>query len=137
MAVPPADGARPPRARAQPDAPAPVAAPLTLEGALRALLRDEVRRVLRDELGALVAQVAPQRTSPEEYLSVKRAATIAGVSQGTVRGWIRTGRLPEHRAGRLVRVRHADLVALLARGRRERVPTVDEQAERILARRRA
>ena len=70
------------------------------------MIRDEVRRALAEAI------------QPDEYLATREAAGIAGVAVGTIRRWVREGRLPEHRAGRVVRVRRSDLEKLLRSGRR-------------------
>lgn len=50
------------------------------------------------------------------YISVAQAARILCVDEGTVRLWIRQGRLPAVRVGggRVVRILRADLALLLA-----------------------
>lgn len=89
------------------------------------LVRDEVRRVLAET------------TQPDEFLTTADAAKVAKVAQGTVRRWIRDGRLAPHHAGRELRVRRSDLDALMhdhGRGDRERSP--EELAEDFVRRRR-
>jgi excisionase family DNA binding protein len=71
---------------------------------LRALVRDVVREELtRDK----------SPPEPAGHLSTRAAAEHAGVAMGTIRRWIRDGKLPELRAGRHLRVRRADVDALL------------------------
>ena len=49
-----------------------------------------------------------------DYLDVTRIASITGTHRNTVRGWIRSGRLPAVRLGeRLLRVRRSDLDAFV------------------------
>jgi excisionase family DNA binding protein len=79
---------------------------VTLEATIRELVRVEVRRALADV------------TRPDEYLSTRGAAAFADVAPGTIRRWIREGRLAGHRAGRVVRVKRADLERLLREGGR-------------------
>lgn len=71
-------------------------------------LEDQIRRIVREEL---------QRASADhvDYLTTRDAAAVAKVAEGTIRRWIRSGRLPTHRAGRVMRVRRTDLVELLKR----------------------
>ena len=76
------------------------------ETALRALVSEEVRRVLREELGRAGAQ--------HEYLKVGSAAKVVGVSPDTIRGWVDGGQLRRYGLGRLVLVRRDELEALLA-----------------------
>lgn len=87
---------------------------------LYAAIREVVREVVREELRA-AQQV-------DEFLTVAQAAQLADVSRGTIRRWIKLGQLTEHRAGPRLRVRRADLVALLAAPRRGHVPP-DESPE--------
>jgi excisionase family DNA binding protein len=72
----------------------------------RALIADIAREVIREEL---VNVTAPA----DSYLSTQDAAELADVSTGTIRRWIREGKLPPHRAGRLVRVRRAELERMM------------------------
>ncbi len=80
-----------------------------LEQALRSLVREEVRQVVRDELGMLASSQATPRNVAESYLSVAKAAHVADVAPGTIRAWIRAGRLESRRAGRVLRVGRAEL----------------------------
>jgi excisionase family DNA binding protein len=59
-----------------------------------------------DERADLAAAV-----SPEQRLSVAKAAELADVAPDTLRRAIRAGQLPAYRAGTRLKVRHADLVA--------------------------
>ncbi|CAN5178707.1 hypothetical protein BH11MYX1_BH11MYX1_04460 [soil metagenome] len=68
---------------------------------------DMVRRIVREELAAVVTKPAA------EYLSTAEAAELARVAPGTIRRWIREQRIEQHRAGREVRVKRADLEKLL------------------------
>jgi excisionase family DNA binding protein len=74
-----------------------------LEG-LRALIAD----VVRSELG--------KNAEPDEYLSTFAAADFAKVAPGTIRRWVKRGKLRDHRAGRLMRIRRSDLERLLRDG---------------------
>ena len=90
----------------------------TLEGLMRAMLRE----VVRDEIRAAIAEAATdgahafRNTDPGGYLSVARAAKHADVAPGTIRAWIRKGRLQSRRAGRVLRVSRAELETFLATG---------------------
>jgi excisionase family DNA binding protein len=82
-------------------------------------VRAEVRAALADRAG------------PASYLSTRAAASMAGVAEGTVRRWIREGRLTGHRAGRVLRVSADELRRLLAGPRRsDGAPTPEELARR-------
>lgn len=90
-------------------------------------LRAFIAQVVRDEL----ARQRPAAPAADEYLSVARAAAVADVAPGTVRRWIREGRLVGHHAGRVLRVRRTDLEALLrGGGRRDRELTAEQLADR-------
>jgi excisionase family DNA binding protein len=87
------------------------------------------------KIAAEVARQLAARDRPAEYLTTDGAAALAGVAAGTIRRWIREGRIDEHRAGRMVRVRRADMEALLARGRRRPADAIGSQTPEQLARR--
>lgn len=81
----------------------------SLEETIRAIVRDELARAERERTAA---------SSSDEYLSTGDAAKLADVASGTIRRWIREGKLTEHRAGRLVRIKRADLEEYLRAGGR-------------------
>lgn len=96
------------------------------------ILRDAIAAIVREE----VAKLAPRQV--DDYLTVNAAAEFASVATGTVRRWVREGLIAEHRAGRSLRVKRADLERLLAapasaRKSRDESP---EALARSLARRR-
>ncbi len=97
-----------------------MSAPATLESSLRSIVRD----VVREELRAALSERGERNTrgldgNENGYLSIARAAKFADVAPGTLRRWIRTGRLPVRRAGRVYRIGRAELEDFLARdGRR-------------------
>ena len=94
-----------------------------VELGLRALIADIVREVFRDELHKLAG---PRQ---DDYLSTRSAAELADVADGTIRRWIREGRLPPHRAGRLVRVCRADLERMMKDGGRRHDLAVARRSE--------
>lgn len=75
-------------------------------------VRAFVREVVREELAAR-AETSSDR---DRYLATADAAELAGVAEGTIRRWVREGRVPGHRAGRVLRVRASDVHRLLASG---------------------
>lgn len=86
--------------------------PNTLEAAIRAIVREEVRAAVAEVL----TRNAPARAADEGgYVSIGGAAAFAAVHPGTLRRWIRTGRLPVRRAGRVYRIARAELEAFLER----------------------
>ena len=98
------------------------------EGALRALVSEEVRRALREELSRMPSQ--------DEFLPVTDAARIAAVHADTIRAWIAMGRLVRYSAGRELRVKQSNLESFLRAG-----PATDgdispeQEARRFLAQR--
>ena len=96
-------------------------------------LRPRICEVVREEL-------ATQRPAAADvYLSTRAAAAVADVAPGTIRRWLAEGRLTGHHAGRVLRIRRADLEQLLAaaprRSRRPRVMpdlTPEQRARRDL-----
>lgn len=75
------------------------------EGALRELIRDAVREVLREE-----RVFAPR----EEFIKVADAARLAAVTPATIRDWMGRGKLKRYHAGRELRVDCAELKRMLA-----------------------
>src|SRR5690349_21512095 len=94
-----------------------------LENGLRALITEIVRK----EVHAALAEV----NTRDQYLPTRAAARFADVAPGTIRRWIRQGRLASHHAGRVVRVRRADLEMLLRAGQRS--PSSTDVAPEVLA----
>lgn len=89
------------------------------EAALRGLIEEAVRKVLREERAGAPAG---------EYLSVADAARAAAVTPPTIRDWIRAGRLARYHAGRELRVRRDDLERLLGAPAPAPSGTTPEQA---------
>jgi excisionase family DNA binding protein len=77
-------------------------------------LRAFVREVVREEL----AGRAETSIDRDRYLATAEAAQLASVAEGTIRRWVRDGRVTGHRAGRVLRVRLSDMHRLLAGGGR-------------------
>ena len=84
------------------------------ENGLRALITEIVRKEVRTALA--------EATMLDQYLPTRTAAKVADVAPGTIRRWIREGRLASHHAGRVVRVRRTDLETLLRVGHASRSP---------------
>lgn len=79
----------------------------SLEAMIRAIVREEI-----------AASRAPASTTP--YLSTEEAAAYAKVDPGTVRRWIREGKLTRYEAGRELRVSTAELEKQMKPGARSR-----------------
>jgi len=77
----------------------------TFEALVRRLVRDAVR----EELTAFAQTPGALRNGDDVYLSVAKAARVADVAPGTIRAWIRSGRLTSKRAGRVLRISRAEL----------------------------
>ncbi len=73
-------------------------------------LRTLIAEVVRAELGRSPSQ------APDEYMTTGDAAKFAAVAPGTIRRWVRLGKLRDCRAGRRVRVSRADLQRMLRDG---------------------
>lgn len=99
-------------------------------------IRVEVRAAVREELAPLLHRLEDALSSAaasDDYLSVNEAAELTGVGANTIRDWIHTGRLPEHRTGRSLRVRRDELHrAMTSTKEKPARPSVEEQAARIL-----
>jgi excisionase family DNA binding protein len=91
-------------------------------------LRDMIVEVVRVELAK--SQATPPTL--DEYLSTRNAANLAQVATGTIRRWIREGRIEGHKAGRVVRIKRAEIETLLRAGSR---PPANDESPRALARR--
>lgn len=78
---------------------------------------EHIRAIAREEARAEMQRLLAEARG-DAYLSAQDAARFAGVTDGTIRRWIRAGRLTEHRAGRVVRVLRTDLERLLRDGAR-------------------
>lgn len=90
----------------------PVSSLLNEVSKLEELLKELVRQVVREEMKA-----HEDSSAPDEFLSVKAAAEAIDVAPGTIRRWIREGRVASFGEGRFMRVRRDDL--LKPRERRE------------------
>lgn len=85
-------------------------APASIAAALRAL----VTEIVREELRRVAAR--------DQYLSTGHAAELADVAPGTIRRWLREGKLRGYRAGRSVRVKLSELEQLLRSGSSDMSP---------------
>jgi hypothetical protein len=104
------------------------------EAALRQIVGEELRRVLREE------RTGGRPANDGEYLPVAEAAARAAVTSATIRVWMAQGRLHRYYAGRELRVLGAELTTLMRRppanARGEVESTPEEEAARYLEKRR-
>jgi excisionase family DNA binding protein len=104
---------------------------LGIEGALREIVRDEVRKELRHHREEMIVAVRahggpPPKSGPDpdELLTVDQVARLLKVIPDTVRCWIQSSTLRASRPGngtrpgRKYRVRRADLDAFIASSQR-------------------
>ncbi len=82
------------------------------DSALRKLMNEALEPMKR-KLDQVLEQQAKGRPSDDTYLTVAKAAEKADVSPGTIRRWIREGKLVRYKAGRAVRVSRVDLEAFM------------------------
>ena len=68
-----------------------------------------------------------------EALVTTDAATVASVNEGTIRRWVRAGKLRGYRAGRVLRVRRDELDRMLATGRRAPSKASNDESPEELA----
>jgi excisionase family DNA binding protein len=117
MSAAPARKLEPARAREERR---PSSVPGALDETLRAIIRDVVREEIRAALSERAVDMVRRNGAPEAphgdgYFSIARAAAFADVAPGTLRRWIRSGRLPVRRAGRVYRIARAELEDFLQR----------------------
>lgn len=79
---------------------------------------DGLNALITEKVDAAIAKLRRELATHDrdEYLSTSAAARVASVSPGTLRRWIKEGRIAGQKAGRVVRIRRADLEALLRSG---------------------
>jgi len=76
-------------------------APGGIDQAVRAVVREELHSVFREELRLAVQELQSATPTPKEFLSVPDAAELLDVSQTTVREWMANG-LRHYRQGRVL-----------------------------------
>jgi excisionase family DNA binding protein len=96
------------------------------ERSLRALVSDEIRRVLCEEKSNAPLSI---------YLPVAEAAAVAAVTPDTIRVWIGQGRLNRYAAGRELRVKRSELEDFLRIGPTRSRLSPEREAEEFLSRR--
>ncbi len=86
--------------------------PDTRLGFMEEFLFQNIRRIVREEVRAALADSMQQTAAPQhesDYLSIDEAAKIARLHHSTIREWIKDRSLKAFRAGRVYRIRRADL----------------------------
>ena len=103
---------------------------------LETALRQIIAAVVREELQAILCHRGIQVESggDRRYVSPAQAAAIASVSTRTIHTWVRQGRLPAFRPGRLLRVAVDDLHTCMATKPPESSFSPEELADRNFAR---
>ncbi len=117
--------------------------PEALEAALRRLVRDSVREVVREELSAVLGhdlstpRPEPQVERAPQFMDAKAAGEVLGVTDKTIREWVRAGRLPGHWAGRLLRIERSELDQFMKTGLPSgQTASIEKLADAALRRRR-
>lgn len=108
-----------------------------LDDAIRAVIRAELNDFFEEKLKPLLearqqAQATKVLHEGALYVSTTQAAKMVGVSVGTIQAWVRSNRLPAHKAGRLLRIKVEDLEAFMTRAVRGEVIDLDAAARRIM-----
>jgi excisionase family DNA binding protein len=115
--------------------------PSTRLGMMEEFLFQNIRRIVREEVRSALAEFvekspASSTEGTPEYLSIDEAAGIARLHHSTLREWIKDGSLKAYRAGRVYRIRRADLDERLTAKVAEPVAVaVEERVTAILAKR--
>lgn len=104
----------------------------TLTAALEQIVEGVVRKVIREEVEAVLANLDGRTTTPD-FLTIEEAAKIAKAHPQTVRAWVRSGALKSCRPNRNYLVKRSDLEAFIASPLPDGDATVDEEYERLLS----
>jgi len=107
----------------------------SIEYLFRSIVREELRPFAA-MIHAVVGRLGRAAMTRDDFLSVAEAASVAHVGESTIRAWIKEGRLRAGKAGRLVRIRRADLNALITEPRDEKQHDPETEAAKILERNR-
>jgi excisionase family DNA binding protein len=107
---------------------------MQIDELLRALVRDELRKVVREEFELFLERIRPTQKS-QELLSVQQVAEELKVSTTTVRGWVSHSKLRVVHVGRQLRVSREALCSFLENNDSDEGPTVEDQVAAILGER--
>lgn len=102
---------------------------------------DDIRRIVREEIRAALADVRGMSpsTSEPDLVALGEVRRWVQVSRSTLKRWIADGALPKFGHGRVVRVRLADVRGVLerragaVRPATEAAPNLSTDARRILS----
>src|SRR6266851_2329789 len=86
---------------------------MVIDDGLRELVREEMRRVLREDLLPVISELQSATPAQREFLPVPEAAELLRVSETTVREWMANG-LMHYKHGKVTRIRRSDLLAFLS-----------------------
>lgn len=102
---------------------------MSFEDTIRAIVREEVRAALAD-LHGVPAAVEPA----PDFVALGEVRRWVRIGKTTLKEWINSGRLPKYGEGRLVRVRLAEVRAVLeGRAKPKPKPTAGtDDVQRIL-----
>ena len=84
-----------------------------LVGEARAQLLEDVRAIVRHELQQAIPAPVGTAAPADELLSIRKAATLLGVTVQTVHEWKRRGLLKYHKLGSRSYLKRADVLAAL------------------------
>lgn len=109
-------------------------------GFMEEFLFQNIRRIVREEVRSAISEMidnqAPKPDIGADYLSIDEAAKIARLHHSTLRQWIKDGTLKAFRAGRVYRIRRADLDERLTAKVADPISLkVEERVSAILAKR--
>lgn len=112
----------------------------TRVGMLEEFLFQNIRKIVREEVRSAIADLtqhsAAKPDTGTDYLSIDEAAKIARLHHSTIREWIKDGSLKAYRAGRVYRIRRADLDERLTSKVADPVAVkIEERVTAILAKR--
>lgn len=102
---------------------------ITFEDMMRSIVRDVVREEIHKALATTVTRNGRADADGDGFMSIAKAAAFADIAPGTLRRWIREGRVTATRAGRDLRVTRAELMRFLSSGGPS--ASVSERAQRI------
>jgi len=104
---------------------------MLVEDAIKTVVGEVVRQVLREEFRALQPLPPPE----QNLLRLRDASRLVGISVSKLKEWLRSGALTRYGEGRIVRISKTQLLAHLAPKPRERLghDTLERLAAKHLA----